>query len=214
MRAIGSENVTAVLLPYGYLNPQGVENAKKVVQIAGLKLRNVVISEVTAAAEKIINSEPEMDKLRKGNIIVRLRMIYLFDLAKKNKALVLGTENKTEYLLGYFTRFGDEASDIEPLLHLYKTEVKQLAAYLGVPREIILQKPTAGMWQYQTDEGEFGFSYEEADKILHLYIDQKKTKEEIVASGFNKATVEKVLGRMSDNSFKHRLPYIFSKNNI
>lgn len=105
-------------------------------------------------------------KVRIGNIAARIRMMILFDLAKKHNALVCGTENKTENLLGYFTRFGDQASDIEPIEHLYKTQVLQLAKYLGVPDEFIEQNPTAGLWHGQTDEGEFGFTYEEADQVL------------------------------------------------
>ncbi len=139
--------------------------------------------------------------------MVRMRMILLYDLSKKYNALVLGTENKTEHLLGYFTRFGDEASDIEPLQNLYKTQVKQLASYLGVPEEIIKKPPTAGMWQGQTDEGEFGFTYEEADQILSLWHDKKADREVIIKAGFSPDTVDKVIKRVTDNSFKHNLPY-------
>ena len=135
-------------------------------------------------------------------------MILLFDLAKRENALVLGTENKTEHLLGYFTRFGDEASDVEPIRNLYKTQVRQLAPYLGIPKKIIEKTPTAGMWAGQTDEGEFGFTYEDADKILTLYREQKKTAEEIGKEGLKKDVIEKVLGRMKVNEFKHRLPYV------
>src|SRR3989338_9674667 len=112
-------------------------------------------------------------RIRLGNIMARIRMIILFDLAKKHNALVLGTENKSEHLLGYFTRFGDAASDIEQITHLYKTQVYELAKYLKVPEEIIKAKPSAGLWNEQTDEGEFGFSYQEADQVLYQYFDQK-----------------------------------------
>jgi len=133
-----------------------------------------------------------------------MRMILLFDLAKKYKALVLGTENKTEHLLGYFTRFGDSASDIEPIRHLYKTQVRKLAKYLKIPEKIIKKTPTAGLWQGQTDEREFGFSYGEADQILLLYLDQKKNVEEIVNKGIKLEQVEKVVKRLKANEFKHR----------
>jgi len=138
-------------------------------------------------------------------------MILLYDLAKKLQALVLGTENKSEYLLGYFTRFGDEASDIEPVRHLYKTQVRQLALYLGIPRKIINKAPTAGFWLGQTDEKELGFTYEEADKILYLYFDLKKRKEEIEKIGFKKETIKKVISRVKANDFKHKLPYVVRK---
>jgi len=132
----------------------------------------------------------------------------LFDLAKKKQALVCGTENKTEHLLGYFTRFGDEASDFEPIRHLYKTEVLKLALYLGVPEKIINQPPSAGLWPGQTDEGDFGFSYKEADQVLELYLEKKLKLEEIEKKGFKKAG--KIIARLKQNLFKHQTPYSLS----
>jgi NAD+ synthase len=149
-----------------------------------------------------------MDNIRKGNLMARARMMILYDNAKKRKALVMGTENKSEYLLGYFTRFGDEASDIEPLRNLFKTQMYDLAKYLGVPEVILTKKPTAGLWEGQTDEGEFGFTYKEADEILSLSFDEKKSVDEIVAAGFSKDIVDRVLSRVRGNDFKHRLPIL------
>src|SRR6266498_2583039 len=120
---------------------------------------------VDTVSEMLVLENDEDKALRIGNIAARMRMIVLFDLAKKYRALVCGTENKSENLLGYFTRFGDQASDIEPLEHLYKTQVSTLAAHLGVSQEIINAKPTAGLWPDQTDEGQFGFTYQEADHV-------------------------------------------------
>jgi NAD+ synthase len=151
-----------------------------------------------------------LDNIRLGNIMARVRMIILFDLAKKHNALVCGTENKTEHLLGYYTRFGDEASDIEPIRHLYKTQVCQLAKYLGVPDEIINQKPTAGLWSGQTDEGEFGFSYEEADNVLHLYFDKKISTEKIIKMGYPHA--KEILAFVKKNQFKRKTPYSLPKS--
>ena len=108
------------------------------------------------------------DQLRLGNIMARVRMICLYDLAKQLDALVCGTENKSEKYLGYFTRFGDEASDIEPIMHLYKTEVYELAKHLGIPGAIVAKPPSADLWSEQTDERELGFSYKEADQVLHV----------------------------------------------
>ena len=146
-----------------------------------------------------------INNIRLGNIMARVRMIILFDLAKKHNALVCGTENKSEHLLGYFTRFGDAASDIEPIQHLYKTQVYQLAKYLNVPPEIINAKPSAGLWTDQTDEGEFGFSYQEADPVLYLYFEKKQTVEEIKKLGCKKA--QKIIDFALQNSFKHEVPY-------
>lgn len=144
-------------------------------------------------------------RMRLGNIMARVRMIMLYDLAKKHNALVCGTENKSEFYLGYFTRFGDEASDFEPIRHLYKTQVYELAKHLNVSQEIINQVPTAGLWTGQTDEGDFGFSYKEADNVLYLYFEKKNTLSEIISKGFPNA--QKIIAWASKNSFKHRLPY-------
>ncbi|MBI5122433.1 NAD(+) synthase [Candidatus Roizmanbacteria bacterium] len=150
---------------------------------------------------KKFGAEP---KIRIGNIMARVRMIILFDLAKRHNALVCGTENKSEKLLGYFTRFGDAASDIEPISHLYKTQVRQLADYLKVPEKIIQQSPTAGLWNGQTDESEFGFTYEEADQVLYLYhdrsIDINKIKKDF-------PNAEKIIKRFKNNQFKLKTPY-------
>jgi NAD+ synthase len=145
------------------------------------------------------------DPFRVGNVMSRIRMVVAFDNAKKLGGLVCGTENRTEDLLGYFTRFGDEASDIEPIQHLYKTEVFELGKFLGVPNNILDAQPTAGLWAGQTDEGEFGFSYEQADNVLSRYYDEKKTIEEIEKEGFLHA--KKVIEFAQKNGFKHKTPY-------
>lgn len=145
------------------------------------------------------------NKIRFGNIMSRVRMIILFDLAKKNNALVCGTENKSEHLLGYFTRFGDGASDIEPIRHLYKTQVYELAKYLEIPKEIISQKPSAGLWKNQTDEDQFGFTYQEADQVLHLYFDKKMLTEKIIKAGYPNA--KKIISYVKKNEFKRKTPY-------
>jgi len=147
----------------------------------------------------------DSDRIRLGNIMARIRMIILFDLAKKNHALVCGTENRSENLLGYFTRFGDQASDLEPIGHLYKTQVYELAEYLKVPKDIIEQKPTAGLWKNQTDEKEFGFSYKEADPVLHHYFDKKMGVDRIKKLGF--ANAEKIIRFALNNQIKHHTPY-------
>ena len=147
----------------------------------------------------------ELTRVRKGNMMARVRMIILYDWAKKLNALVCGTENKTEDLLGYFTRFGDAASDIEPIRHLYKTQVSELAKYLKVPETFITRQPTAGLWDGQTDEGEFGFSYEEADEVLFRSFERSKSVEEIKNEGFPNA--KKIIALANRNTFKHEVPY-------
>lgn len=164
------------------------------------------IKEPVDAVANIMQLDGDEDeKVRKGNISARMRMIMLYDLAKKHKAMVVGTENKSENLLGYFTRFGDQASDIEPIEHLYKTQVYQLAKHLGIPDSIINQDPTAGLWQGQTDEGEFGFTYKEADEVLYLATEEQLSLDDIKAKGFENA--EKILVWRKNNIFKHIAPY-------
>ncbi len=208
VKALGKENVYPILLPYGQLNHSGVVDARLVIDVLQIPKANVTEIDIQPSVDAILRAEREVSDIRRGNIMARTRMIFLFDQAKKRNALVVGTENKSEHLLGYFTRFGDEASDIEPLRNIYKTQVYELARSLGIPEPILTKKPTAGLWEGQTDEEEFGFTYKEADQILALLYDEKKSVEEIVAQGFQKETVEKVQARVVANSFKHRLPIV------
>lgn len=207
VKALGKENVFAVFLPFGDWHNESFSDVQELTERINFPPQNLITIDIKPLLSPLLTREADADHLRKGNMMVRLRMIILYDLAKKYSALVLGTENRTEYLLGYFTRFGDEASDIEPLRGLFKTQVKQLAAYLKLPAAIVRKAPTAGMWPEQTDEGEFGFTYEEADQVLFLAIDRKLSEKEIINKGFASDMVKKVLGRMKVNEFKHKLPY-------
>lgn len=206
--ALGPQNVFPLLAPYGQLNPREVQDAVKLGNFLKIPKNNITKIDIKPVSDLIIALDPAMDFVRKGNIMARMRMILLFDQAKKRKALVLGTENKSEHLLGYFTRFGDEASDIEPLGNLYKTEVYQIARYLKIPAEILNKIPSAGLWEGQTDEDEFGFTYKEADQILSLLYDEKKTVNEVIKKGFDVSVVNKVKERVEKNKFKHLLPYL------
>ena len=208
VRAIGVENVYPILLPYGSLSTQATIDAVAVLEKLGIPSFHVTRIDIKPVVDPITVKEPGMDAVRRGNLMARARMMVLFDQAKKRRALVVGTENRTEHLLGYFTRFGDEASDIEPIRDLYKTQVYDLAKYLNLPEAVLSKAPTAGLWDGQTDEGEFGFTYTEADNVLSLTVDEKKSAAEIVASGFRADTVDRVLARVSQNEFKHRLPML------
>lgn len=205
-RALGKNNVYPLLLPY--VEPSSTDDAKLVIAHVGIPKSNIIQINISPFVDPMITLDPTMDRVRRGNIMARVRMILLYDQAKKHQALVVGTENKTEHLLGYFTRFGDEASDIEPLQNLYKTEVWELACELGLPDRIISKAPTAGLWEGQTDEGEFGFTYKEADAILGMIVDKKQSIDEVARKGYDRATVEKVVKRMKENNFKHHLPII------
>lgn len=207
-RALGVDHVYPVLLPYGSLSTQSTLDAMSIIELVKISPSHVSRVDIKPVLDPIIGKEFGMDNIRRGNLMARARMMVLYDHAKKRHALVVGTENKSEYLLGYFTRFGDEASDIEPLRNLYKTQVYDLAKYLGVPEAILAKKPTAGLWEGQTDEGEFGFAYKDADEILALSFDEKKSPEEIIASGFSKDIIDKVLAHARANDFKHHLPIV------
>lgn len=209
VRALGAANVFPLILPYGDLNPAGAKDAHSVVSWLGIPETNVTQINIKPEIDVILAQDPSADDVRRGNIMARVRMIFLYDQAKKMNALVVGTENKTEHLLGYFTRFGDEASDIEPLRSLYKTQVYELARHLGVPENILTKQPTAGLWEGQTDEGEFGFTYKQADEILLRFVDRKESEEAIVSAGFSQKTVTAVLQRMRANAFKHHAPLVF-----
>ena len=209
-KALGIDHVYPVLLPYGSLSTQGVLDAMKLIEKLHVPFSHITRIDIKPAVDTIIKSDVMMDRVRRGNIMARVRMTYLFDQAKKRKALVVGTENKTEHVLGYFTRYGDEASDVEPIRHLYKTQVYELAKQFMIPEEIIQKPPSADLWPEQTDEGEFGFTYKDADEILFLLVEEKKTEEEVSAAGFDKNLVSAVVRRMSFNFFKHETPHILS----
>lgn len=208
VKALGEKNVFPVILPYGQLNSQEVIDAVELISFLQIPKENIIQIDIKPLVDSIIALEETMDNIRKGNIMARTRMIILFNQAKKGNALVLGTENKSEYLLGYFTRFGDEASDVEPLRNLYKTQVYQIARYLKIPDKIVNKTPSAGLWGGQTDENELGFTYKEADRILSLLYDEKKSVAEIIKMGFPSAVVNKVSDWVYKNKFKHVLPYL------
>lgn len=186
-------------------------DVEKFVRAAKVPAENIHLLSIRTAVDEVeklqqLSAKNDEHKVRIGNISARMRMIVLFDFAKMYNALVCGTENKSENLLSYFTRFGDQASDIEPIEHLYKTQVYQLAKHLGVPNEIIQQSPTAGLWHGQTDEGEFGFSYQEADHVLFLHFEKNLPVAEIEKQGFLNAS--KILAWHKKNLFKHQVPYV------
>lgn len=216
VHAVGASAVYPVLLPYG---SQDMEDAVQLLTELEIPRTNTTIfsidSVVHSAAQTLglhLNPRSAKNKHRLGNIMARVRMILVYDIAAKQDALVCGTENKSEKYLGYFTRFGDEASDIEPLQHLYKTQVRQIATEIGLPSVFLSKAPSAGLWKNQTDEKELGFSYEEADQVLLLYIDKQLGLTDIISqTGLPKKTVQAVISRVTSQSFKHRVPYTIAR---
>ena len=167
-KAIGKENVFAVILPYRDSDPGNIEDAEDVISRTGV---NKYVVDITAQIDSYFEKFPEADKNRRGNKMARERMSILYDLSAAEKALVIGTSNKTEILLGYGTIFGDLACAINPLGDLYKTQVRILVKHLGVPEKIIAKPPSADLYVGQSDEGEFGFTYKDVDRLLYfIYI--------------------------------------------
>ncbi len=199
-KVIAPENIIAIHLPYfNEIDP----DVKVIEESLGIRTTKISINNFVDDMFSRLEI-PKEDLVRRGNIMARVRMITLFDFAKKNNALVIGTENRSEYQLGYFTRFGDEASDVEPLQHLYKTQVYELARYLGLPKSIIDKPPSANLWNDQTDEGEFGFTYAEADPVLYLYFDKKNPVWTIESMHQG---ARKIIKFAEKSKFKHEVPY-------
>lgn len=203
VRALGKEKVLGLIMPY-YEN-QDVGDAKLVCEMLGINYKIINIKPIVDAFEKSLEFEP--DKITRGNIMVRTRMILLYAYANQENRIVLGTSNKSELLTGYFTKWGDGASDYAPLINLYKTEVWELAKRLGVPERIIEKKPTAGLWIGQTDEDELGITYQLLDEILYRLVDLNMPKEKI-AKELN-VPIEKVKhveNLVQKSKHKRRLP--------
>jgi NAD+ synthase len=203
--ALGPNNILAVLMPYKTSSAASKTDAEEVVKKLGI--RSVTV-DITPMVEPLFEVLKISDNLRRGNIMARERMIVLYDLSQKEQALVIGTSNKTESLLGYGTLFGDMACAINPLGDLYKTHVWALAEELGVPKQIVEKKPTADLWVGQTDEGELGFSYKEVDALLYSMIDERRTEEELNKAGFAQSFIDLIRKKVQVNQFKRRLPIV------
>ena len=203
--ALGPQNVFALRLPYKTSSTDSLEHAQLIADQFGSPIKTVPI---TGMVDALIESEPEISDMRKGNIMARLRMIVAYDKSEAFKGLVVGTGNKTEILLGYTTLYGDSACALNPIGDLYKTQVRQLARTLKVPEVIIAKPPSADLWTGQTDEGELGFTYEEVDKLLYLLVDRRYRPEECVEAGFEEKFVHRVVERVRKNQFKRILPPI------
>ena len=207
VRALGAENVLTVRMPYKTSSQDSLDHAQLVID--DLKMPALTIP-ITDMADGLITREPEMSSMRKGNIMARCRMIVLYDQSEAFKGLVVGTGNKTELMLGYTTLFGDSASAINPLGDLYKTQVWDLSAYLGIPDELVSKQPSADLWVGQTDEEELGLSYRMADEVLYYLVDERRGPDELSAMGYEISVVEHIQSLIIRNQFK-RLPPVIAK---
>jgi NAD+ synthase len=208
--AMGPENVLGVLLPYASSSPDSISDAMSVVNKLGIAHE---VIEITPAVDACIGKLGQPSNVRRGNVMARQRMIVLYDCSARDNSLVLGTSNKTELLLGYGTQFGDLACGINPIGDLYKTQIWQLSAALGVPKAIVEKKPTADLWAGQTDEEELGFTYRQADQLLYFMVDERRTDAELRDYGFEEHFIEKVRRMIRRNQFKRRPPVIAKVSN-
>lgn len=222
VEALGDpHNVYALILPYKSYQSESVKDARLIARKLGINSQIIRIDPMIEEYFRkfsyrrishpvILGSEGPQVKalecLRRGNKMARERMSILYDWALVLRGLVLGTSNKTELSMGYFTKYGDGGVDLEPLGGLYKTQVRQLAKYLGVPQSIIGRRPSAGLWPGQTDEGELGINYEELDKILYCMFEKKHSIKKLLTLGFSIENVEKVKNFVKNSKHKRRLP--------
>ncbi|PYO26580.1 MAG: NAD+ synthase [Gemmatimonadetes bacterium] len=207
VEALGKENVIAVRMPYKTSSPESLQHAQLVIDQLGIAALTI---DITAAVDGYLSQVQEngdADPTRRGNVMARERMIVLFDLSAKHKALPIGTSNKSERLLGYFTWHADDTPPVNPLGDLFKTQVRALARHVGVPDVILRKPPTPDLVPGQTTEGDYGISYDKVDRILYYLIRGMKPQD-IVARGFTREEVEKVARRLDSTHWKRRLPTV------
>ncbi len=204
--AIGPQNVLAILMPYRTSSPASRGDAETIVDGLGLPSELVDISPIVDGY--FDESRAGAAPLRRGNFMARARMMVLYDHSVTWGGLVIGTGNKTEALIGYSTLWGDSASAFNPIGDLYKSQVRQLSAAVGVPDAVIAKAPSADLWPGQTDEDEVGFSYSEVDRILFRLVDRRLSLDEVVADGFEREIVERVDRMVAGSEFKRQVPPI------
>lgn len=203
--ALGPENVYAICMPHTSSNPESEAHARMVAEDCGV---HYDVIEITPMVDAYFSRFPDADQMRRGNKMARERMTILFDHSALLGALVLGTSNKTELLLGYGTLYGDMASALNPIGDLYKTQIWQLSEAVGVARPVIDKQPSADLWDGQTDEQELGFSYRDVDQLLLRMVDQRATVAELQADGFSADFIATVYARIQNSHFKRSLPVI------
>ena len=204
-RAFPPRDVICVRMPYKTSTPRSLADAGRLASRLRARLLTVPI---TPMIDPYLRAHPGTSRLRRGNLMARQRMAVLYDLSAAGRALVLGTSNKTELLLGYGTLHGDMASGLNPLGDLYKTQVRALALHLGVPAAIVKKTPTADLWAGQSDESELGFAYADIDRLLLILVDRRLSTEEAIAAGFPRRMVDRIVARIRGSQFKRRPPIV------
>lgn len=206
-RAIGADNLLAVRMPYRSSSPDSEADALRVVAALGCRSERVDITPMVDPMLALVSGPDQAAlRVRRGNVMARQRMIVLYDRSAAFEALVAGTSNKTEALLGYGTLFGDMAAAIAPIGDLYKSQLRAVAEALGVPGEILAKPPSADLWPGQTDEGELGATYDDLDRILFALVDRRWSEERCVTAGLDAGLVAWVVRRVAMNEFKRQVP--------
>jgi NAD+ synthase len=204
-QAVFKDDLLCVKMPSQYSSKSSLDDADALCRDFVIKNETVSIEPMLRAYEEL---NPDMNNLRKGNISARLRMTTLFDISAREGALVLGTSNKSELMLGYGTLYGDLASAVNPIGDMYKSEVFEFAAYLGVTKSIIEKPPSADLWDGQSDEADLGYTYAELDYAMKLYVEDRLSKDEIVKMGCDKDMLDMIIKRIFANQFKRKMPVI------
>ena len=202
-RALGAEAVIAMALPHALSSPSSEQDARVLADQLGVTLTRYEITDMVDAVER---AYPGLSGRRRGNLMARSRMMVLYDQSEAYQALVVGSSNRTEMLLGYFTIHADNAAAFRPLAHLYKCQVRQLARHLGAPEVILAKAPSADLWEGQTDEGELGFTYDQADAVLYYLTECELTPAQVAQRGIAPKIVDAVWRRMHGSAFKRREP--------
>ena len=206
-RAIGAANLLAIRMPYRTSSAASETDALRVVDDLGCPTERIEITPMVEPMLALVaDDDPAALNVRRGNVMARQRMIVLFDRSAARDALVVGTSNKTEGLLGYGTLYGDMAAAIQPIGDLYKSQLRAIARELGVPEEIVAKPPSADLWPGQTDEGELGRTYESLDRALYALVDRRWSVDRCVAAGLPRDLVEWVARRVAQMEFKRQLP--------
>lgn len=204
-KALGPDHAYALLMPYKTSSPESLEHGRNLCESLGVRYE---IIGITPMIDAYFSCCPSENPLAIGNKCARERMSILYDHSLRKKALVVGTSNKSEILIGYCTLYGDSAAAFLPIGDLYKTQIFQFARYLGIHKEIINKKPSADLWQNQTDEGEIGLTYAELDEILYRMVDRRKSKMEMLAEGFSATTLDSVADKIIRSQYKRTMPPI------
>ncbi len=204
-RALGPENVLAVLMPYRSSSQASIDHARLMVDKTGVQAE---VADISAVVDAFFTGREDASRLRKGNIMARSRMLFLYDISARDGRLVVGTSNKTELLLGYGTLFGDMASAINPIGDLYKTQLWGLARHLGIPDELVSKAPSADLWEGQSDEEDLGFSYQEVDDLLYMMLEKRMDRPAILRQGCAEAFYDRVRRMVVRNQYKRMMPVI------